>query len=190
MLPFVFSQTPPRLCAVVTLLTRQHHGAMLRLFVCFEVTTVSRLVVAFVAEVHQRIRIVPLQVFIKSSICVACIFALVALEVLFIVVSGHVDFHVPFSSWVATCFVITLVTLEQETYVVLLSQVSFQRMRFFRFVRTHCANDFTSLVNPLVHDKFVFLLLGKSTGLKTTRGTLKLSGRTSWFGMSQLCVHR
>ena len=132
---------------------------MLHLFVCFEVTTVSRLVVAFIAEVHKRIRIVPLQVLFKSSICVACIFALVALEVLFIVVSGHVDFHVPFGAGVAAGFVITLVALEQETYVVLLSQVSFERIRFFRFVRTHCADDFTSLVDSLVHDKFIFLFL-------------------------------
>ena len=163
---------------------------MLHLFVCFEVTTVSRLVVAFIAEVHLRIRIVPLQVLIKSSICVACIFALVALEILFIVVSGHVDFHVPFSAGVAASFVITLVALEQETYVVLLSQVSFERIRFFRFVRTHCANDSPFLMNPLVHDKFVFLLLGQSTGLKITRGALKLSGKTSRFGMPQFCVHQ
>ena len=152
MLPFVFSQTPPGLCAVVTFLTRQHHRAMLHLYVCFEVATVSRLVVTLIAEVLWRIWIVPLHVFIKRRICVARKFALVTLEVLFIGVSGHVDFHVSFGTCVATCFVVTLVALEHETYVVLFGQVSFQRIRFFRFVRTHCANDFAALVNPLVHD--------------------------------------
>ena len=98
---------------------------MLHLFVCFEITFVSRLVIAFIAFVPWRIRIVPLHVFIKSSFCVACIFALVALEVLFIRVSGHVDFHVSFGGGAAR-FVVTLVALEQEANVVLLCKVSFQ----------------------------------------------------------------
>ena len=93
MLPFVFSQTPPGLCAVFTFLTRQHHGAMLHLYVCFEVATVSRLVVTLIAEVLWRIWIVPLHVFIKRRICVARKFALVTLEVLFIRVCGHMVFH-------------------------------------------------------------------------------------------------
>ena len=98
MLPFVFSQTPPGLCAVITFFTRQHHGAMLHLYVCFEVAAVSRLVVTLIAEVLWRIWIVSLHVLIKRRICVARKFTLVTLEVLFIRVSYHVGFHVSFGS--------------------------------------------------------------------------------------------
>ena len=84
---------------------------MLHLFMCAEVTTVVGLVVTFIAEVFPSIGIMSLQVPIKISMCVTCKFALVTLEVLFISMSGHVNFHFSFGVGAAK-FVITLVALE------------------------------------------------------------------------------
>ena len=128
---------------------------MFHLFVCSEITTVSGLVVTFIADVLCCVRIMSLQVAFKRRFCVACEFTLVTLEILFIQVPRHMGFHVRFAGG-ATYFVVTLVALEYMPYVVIFCQVSFQRKRYFRFVRTHCANYFTALVNSLVHDKFVF----------------------------------
>ena len=138
MLFTVISQTPFWLGTVVTILTRQHHRAVLHLSVCLKVTAVVGIVFTFIADVLWRIRNVSEHVAIKREFCVPWEFTLVTLEILFLSVSCHVDFHVPFSSG-TTCLVVTLVALKNMTYVVFFCQVSFKSKRFCWFKRTHGA---------------------------------------------------
>ena len=150
---------------------------MLHLFVRFEVTTISRLVITLITQVLWRL--MSLQVCFKIGFCFAREFALITLEILFIWVCGHVVSHLRFCGG-STIFVVTLVALEHISYVVNFGQVSSQRKGFFRFVRTHGANYFPALVDSLVHDKFVlFQVLWESAGLKVTRTAWKLSRKFS-----------
>ena len=96
---------------------------MFHLRVCSEITTVSGLVVTFIAVVLCCVRIMSLQLTFKRRFCVACEFTLVTLEILFIQVICHMGFHVRFAGG-ASYFVVTLVALHNVLFVQYDSPVS------------------------------------------------------------------